>query len=184
MSSFLKISLIFFAFSFATLSSYGAKASKEEKKLYKKAKKALSKEQYLDAKENYSKLVELVPTNDIYNFEAGLSYYFSDFERNKSISYFEAALANSKEDTIPELKYYLGRAYHLNSDFEKSKTTLNEFIPFIKSHKAGQELLKETNHRIHLNDNGIKFNAESNNNIKIKNLGANINSSEREYAPV
>ena len=184
MSSFLKILLVFITIFITTVSFYGARTPKQEKRLHKKAKKALAKEQYVIAKEKYAKLVELNPSNDLYNFEAGLSYYFSNFERNKSISYFEAALKNSTEDTIPELKYYLGRAYHLNGQYEKSKTTLAEFIPFIKSHKTGQNLLKETNHRIQLNENGLKFANEQNNNIKIKNLGSKINTSDREYAPV
>jgi len=168
-----------------TSNCYSQKRTKEEKKLYKKAKKALSNEQYSDAQEKYAKLLGLNSTNDLYNFETGLSYYFSDFERAKSITYFEAALENSKEDTIPELKYYLGRAYHINSQYSKSKTTLNEFITFIKKQtKPGQNLLKETEYRIHLNENGEKLKSEKDNNVKIKNLGTSINTLDREYAPV
>ena len=184
MNSISKITVLSIVLLIFGSSVVAEKVSSEERKLYKKAKKFLVKENYIEAKDNYTKLVALAPNNDLYNFEAGLSYYFSDVQRTKSISYFETALKNSKEDTIPELKYYLGRAYHLNSEFEKSKTTLKEFIPAIKLHKAGQRLLKETNYRISLNDNGIKFDGEKDNNVKIINLGSNINTVDREYAPV
>lgn len=164
---------------------YAQKVPKEEKKLLKKARKNLANEKYKEAKLNYADLVKLSPTNDQYNFEAGLSYYFSDFERTKSIPYFEKALENSKEDTIPELQYYLGKAYQLNSDFEKSKQTLTDFTDFIiKNKKPGQLLLKETNKNIALSENGIEYSNEKDNNIKIKNLGKGINTSDREYAPV
>ncbi len=172
---------IFFQFN----TSFAQKISKEEKRTFKKARKELANENYKEAQTLYLKLIELNPTNDLYNFEGGLSYYFSDFERSKSIPLLESALKNSKEDTIPELKYYLGRAYHLNSQFEESKKTLTEFTPFIKQEtNAGQELLKETNYRINQNENGIKLNTDKSNNTKIKNLGNSINTADREYAPV
>lgn len=184
MNNFYKILFVISLFSFSA-SVNAQKISKEEKRTFKKARKDLANENYKNAQANYLKLLELNPTNDLYNFEAGLSYYFSDFERSKSIPLFETALKNSKEDTIPELKYYLGRAYHLNNQFEESKNTLAEFTPFIKQEtNAGKALLKETNYRIKLNENGLKFNAEKNNTIKISNLGSSINSSDREYAPV
>ena len=96
------------------------KLTKEEKNLLASARKELAKENYEEAKVKYLQLVEINPASDVYNYETGLSYYFSTFERAKSIPYFENALKNSKNDTIPELKYYLGRAYHINGQFEKS----------------------------------------------------------------
>lgn len=177
--------LLFGLILFTSTDSFCQKISKEEKKLLKKARKNLANENYTDAKLMYTDLVKQSPTNDQYNFEAGLSYYFSNFERTKSIPYFESALKNSKEDTIPELQYYLGKAYHLNNEFVKSKQTLNDFTDFIiRSKKSGQLLLKETNRNISLSENGIEYKQDQDNNVKIKNLGDKINTSDREYAPV
>lgn len=177
--------LLFGLILFTSSDSFCQKISKEEKKLLKKARKNLANENYTDAKLMYTDLVKQSPTNDQYNFEAGLSYYFSNFERTKSIPYFESALKNSKEDTIPELQYYLGKAYHLNNEFVKSKQTLNDFTDFIiRSKKSGQLLLKETNRNISLSENGIEYKQDQDNNVKIKNLGDKINTSDREYAPV
>ncbi|MDF1673088.1 MAG: hypothetical protein P1U41_06260 [Vicingaceae bacterium] len=181
---FLKNSLLIL-FALIVNFSFGQKQSKEEKKLLKTARKNLENEKYTDAKINYSDLIKLNPKSDIYNFEGGLSYYFSDFERTKSIPFFENALANSSEDTIPEIQYYLGKAYQLDGQYEKSKQTLNDFTAFIaRSKKSGQFLLKETKRNINLSENGIIYRQEQDNNIKIENLGAEINTTSREYAPV
>lgn len=183
-SSLLK-NILTFVLIICVLSSYGQKPSKEEKKLLKTARKNLANEKYTEAKINYTDLVKINSNSDVYNFEAGLSYYFSNFERTKSIPFFENALANSKEDTIPEIQYYLGKAYLLDGQFEKSKKTLNDFTAFIeKNKKPGQSLLKETNRNIQLSDNGVDFKRQEDKNIKIKNLGETVNTADREYAPV
>lgn len=185
MNMFFKLLLIIIVVIFSNNTVDGAKIPKEEKKLYKKAKKQLAKENYIEAKANYEKLVGLNPTNDLYNFEAGLSYYYSNFERFKSVTYFEAALKNSKEDTIPEIYYYLARSYHFNGDYEKSKEAFNKFKPFIKTNtKSGQELMKQSEYYIQISDNGTAFLTDKNENTIIRNMDKGINSSYGEYAPV
>jgi len=170
---------------FCTNYSLAQKPNKEEKNLYKKAKSQLVNEDFKNAKSNYSKLVNLKPNNETYNFEGGLSYYFSDFERTNSIPLFEAALANFKEDTIPEIYYYLAKAYHLNGEFEKSKEAFNKFKPFIqKETEAGRELMTKADYSINSNNNADKYLAEIDDNIKVLNLGDKINSASSEYAPV
>ncbi|MCB9360931.1 MAG: OmpA family protein [Flavobacteriales bacterium] len=158
-----------------------------EKKVLKQARKLLVKEKYKDAQEKYLKLVNSSPTNSIYNFEAGLSYFFATYERGKSTPLFEAAIENLKEDedTIPEMYYYLGKSYQLNSEFEKSSTTFTKFDPYIAyGKKAGDELKNEIIDETNYNDNGIKYTTEIDKNIKILNLGNSINTLDREYAPV
>ena len=170
---------------FLVNSSYGQKPSKEEKKIYKKAKKQLANEDFKKAQASYIKLLEINDKDEFYNFEGGLSFYFADFERAKCIPLFEATLQNSKEDTIPEIYYYLGRAYHFNGDYEKSKDAFNKFKPFIKPNtKSGQELMKQSEYYIQLSDNGTSFFAKKNENTIITNMGKGINSSYGEYAPV
>lgn len=183
--SIYRFTFLFVAF-ISTLSfSFAQKTPAEEKKTLKQARKLLENEKYSAAQEKYQKLVALNPTNDEYNFEAGLSYYLANNERANSIPYFEAALKNSKEDTIPELYYYLARAYHLNSEFDKSKEAFYKFQPQIKTNSiAGRNLIKETDQFIDKNKNGETFLISKNKQIEIKNLGANINTEYGEYAPV
>lgn len=162
---------------------YAQKPTKEEKKLLKKARKELANENFKSAQAYYLSLLKLNPKSDIYNFEGGLSYYFSDFEREKSVTLFESALTNSIEDTIPELYYYLARAYHFSGEFKKSEEAFEKLKPFIyKKTGPGKALLKQSNYYISLNNNAQ--NLTSNNSIKVENLGDKVNSSYGEYATV
>ncbi len=168
-------------------------------KTLRQARKALYKEKFVDAQNLFQQLVNAEPTNDIYNFEAGLSYYFSTFQQTKAIPFFEAALINSKEDTIVELLYYLGKSYQLNSEFEKSTETFKKFNNFIDyKSKFGRILHSDINQEINNNTSGTNYLAEKNSkifvekekthiknaNIFIENIGQNVNTLGREYAPV
>jgi len=168
-----------------TATCYAQNPSKAEKKLYKLAKKKLANEDYKDAQTSYLKLIEMNTTNEVYLFEAGLSYYFSDFERAKGIPLFESSLEKSKEDTIPETYYYLGRSYHINGEYEKSKVAFNKFKPFIEtSSNSGQELMRKADYFVKINERGSDFSASKNENTVATNLGEKINSIYGEYAPV
>jgi len=165
--------------------STAQKPSKAEKKLYKSAQKQLANENYKEAQASYLELSKMNTTNEVYQFEGGLSYYFADFERAKGIPLFESALKNSKEDTIPELYYYLGRSYHINGEYDKAKEAFNNFKPFIEtSSKSGQELMKKADYFVKVNERGNDFLAIQNKNTTTTNLGDKINSSYGEYAPV
>ena len=168
-------------------------------KTLRQARKALYKEKFVDAQNLFQQLVNAEPTNDIYNFEAGLSYYFSTFQQTKAIPFFEAALTNSKEDTIVELLYYLGKSYQLNSEFEKSTETFKKFNNFIDyKSNFGRTLHSDINQEINYNTSGTNYLAEKNSkifvekekthvknaNIFIENIGQNVNTLGREYAPV
>lgn len=159
--------------------------SQSEKRTLKQARKYLDDEKFGLAQEKYEKLLSLSPTNDVYNFEAGIAYFFPLQQRTMSITYFVNALKNSSKDTIPELYYYLARAYHYNSDFENSYKAFQNFKPFINEKTtAGRNLIKETDYFIERNHNGEFFLTNINNNIEITNLGISINSEYGEYAPV
>jgi len=154
-------------------------------KTLRQARKALYKEKYTEAQLLYNKLVNAEPTNDVYNFEAGLSYLFSTFQQNKSIPFLEAALQHSSIDTITELYYYLGKAYQLNSEFEKANQSFEKFDKFIDHQtKSGKILKSDVLKEINYNTNGVKYLSEKVNNIFIENIGTQVNSIDREYAPV
>lgn len=169
------------------VSTVNAQNEINEKKLLKQTRKQLAKENYKEAQEKYLKLVNNNPKNSIYNFEAGLSYYYSTFERNKSIPLFEAAVNNiqPEEDTIPEMFYYLAKSYQLNSEFKKSNETFAKFNPYINQKiKPGKELLEEVSDENNYNNNGIKYKTEKSSETKITNIGSSVNTLDREYAPV
>jgi WD40 repeat protein len=159
--------------------------AQSEKKTLKQARKYLDDEKYELAQEKYKELLSINPTNDVYNFEAGIAYFFPLQQRTKSISYFENALKNSTEDTIPELYYYLARAYHYNNEYDKSYKAFQNFKPFINEKStAGRNLIKETDYFIERNQNGEFFLTNINEDVEITNLGNIINSEYGEYAPI
>ena len=159
--------------------------AQSEKRILKKARKYLDEEKFSSAQEQYQKLLNINPNKDVYHFEMGISYFVPLQERSKSLAYFENALKNSSEDTIPELYYYLARAYHYNGDYEKSMEAFNKFKPFIKKQSvAGRNLIKETDYFVDRNKNGELLLKNIHEDIAITNLGNSINSEFDEYAPV
>lgn len=161
-----------------------ASQSSEEKKLLKKARKALSEGNYVQAKANYAQLVSLNPTSPDYNFEAGLSYYNSEVEREKSLPYFQAALNNSGNDTIAELLYYLGRSHHFVHEFDKAIDYYNRFRKMVDADGAGEILGRDVTRYIEMCNNGLKFQGDTQQKIEVNNLGKKVNSEYGEYAPV
>lgn len=159
--------------------------AQSEKRILKKARKYLDEEKFSSAQEQYQKLLNINPNKDVYHFEMGISYFVPLQERSKSLAYFENALKNSSEDTIPELYYYLARAYHYNGDYEKSMEAFKKFKPFIKRQSvAGRDLIKETDYFIDRSKNGELLLKNIHEDIAITNLGNSINSEFDEYAPV
>ena len=116
------------------------KLTKAQKAQYKRAFNLLDNELYEDAITEYNKLLEMRRDYDQFLFEAGIAYLRSPKDFDKADRFFEEALKYSGEDTIPELLYYLAKAYQINHKFEKAKKAYNEFIPTIKQNKAGAEL--------------------------------------------
>lgn len=173
----LAFTLLFFIFSYTFAQS--------EKRTLKQARKYLDAEKFELAQAKYEKLLATNPTNDVYNFEAGIAYFFPLQQRTKSIPFFENALKNSSKDTIPELYYYLARAYHYNNEYDKSYRAFQNFKPFINEKStAGRNLIKETDYFIERNQNGEFFLTNINEDVAITNLGNVINSEYGEYAPI
>lgn len=158
--------------------------SKAEKKILKKARKALTVGNYSEAKSQYEQLLSLNSNSQDYLFETGLAYYNSEVKREKSLEYFEKAVANAGIDTIPELLLYLGKANHYVHHFEKAIDYYNRFKKLIDEDGIGEILTFDVNHLIEMCNNGKQFSGEEDKKLQIKNLGENVNSIYGEYAPV
>lgn len=161
-----------------------AKAGGENKSL-SKARKALSKGQYAEAKINYNLVLQKVTDNPEYYFEAGIAYYNSEIEKEKALGYFQAALNNSTQDTISEILFYLGKSYQYVNEFEKAIKYYNMFKSHIdNSSKNALSLLRDVDKVIEMCNNGISLLKTENKKYEIKNLGNHVNSLFSEYAPV
>ncbi len=156
----------------------------EEKKLLKNARKELSKGNYKEAKSLYNELLTVAPDNPEYHFEAGLTYYNSNVEKEKSVKYFENALQKSSEDTIAEIFYYLGRSYQYSGQFEKAIKSYNDFKDFIISNDDGVVLSRDVDRFIEMCNNALIYQGNYNKDITVENMKEEINSTGSEYASV
>jgi outer membrane protein OmpA-like peptidoglycan-associated protein/tetratricopeptide (TPR) repeat protein len=154
------------------------------RKLVKKARAALAKSDYENAKLLYSEALAIVPEVPDLNFELGLAYYNSNVEKGKSLDYFIKALTYSKEDTIPEMLFYLARSYHYVEDFENAIKYYNSFKAFTKSNDDGTMLARDVDRFIQMCNYGTQYNQDINSEIKVVNLGEQVNTQFAEYAPV
>lgn len=181
--------------------------SKYERDLHVQAFEYLEVKDYQSAQRNYDQLIELNPENWQYALEYGLAYLNAPTNKKKSIKYFERALRYSTYDTLPEIYYYLGRAFQLNHEFEKAIETYRVFESEITTKgKAAEKLrheidnyIKTCQHGIYhmsLNEKNPLENAEKPINdvrkyciskdeyILVENLGSKVNSPFSDYAPV
>jgi outer membrane protein OmpA-like peptidoglycan-associated protein len=159
-------------------------AQGSEKKTLKQARKELAADEFEKAKVTYDKLLSINGQKSDYFFEAGLAWFRSDVQKEKSIYYFENALKTTKKDTVTEVYYYLAQAYHYAHQFDKAIYYYNAFRPHIDNSADGIELTKEINRKIEMCNSGIALLQTENKKIEVTNAGYKINTPFAEYAPI
>ena len=175
---------ILFVFIFIFSGAISAQ-SKEEKKILKKARKALTQGSYEKAKGYYASLLDLDNTNSMYYFEAGLTSYNSYYQREKSLLLFKNALGYSSKDTISEIFLYLGKTNQYLNNFSEAIVNYNRFKEYTKDNKEGTFILLEVDHLIEMCNNGVQLQEnKANDNVTAENVGGRINSRYAEYGQV
>ncbi len=167
-----------------SFSALHGQQSKAANKKLKKARKELSAANYPEAKSLYQEALTFDPNNPDILFETGLAYYNSNVDKERSVEFFENAISNSKDDTIPEFFYYLGRAYHYTQEFEKAVDTYVAFKHFTSKKKDGMLLTRDVDRFIEMCNNGAAYVREMNKDVQIVNIGKKVNSEYAEYTPV
>ncbi len=123
------------------------------------------------------------PEDVTYNFRVGVCYLFSNIESQKSISYFETARKNisSRRDSIAEIFYYSGNAYHIFNRFNEAIDVFKIAISCIdKNDSLDTKFIED---EIEECKNGEKL-MQNPTNTDVFDLGQNINSIYPDYAPV
>ncbi|RLD69022.1 MAG: peptidoglycan-associated lipoprotein, partial [Bacteroidetes bacterium] len=118
------------------------------------------------------------------NFKVGYSYLNTALRKAKSIPYLEKTveLLNEKESKTNltfEAKFYLGKAYHNNYEFEKAI----ELYTKLRETTKNNELLIAIDKKINQCNVGIKL-MKTPIKMQINNLSANINSPYSDHSPV
>lgn len=99
---------------------FGQDAEKKEE-----ADKLFEKEQYVAATQSYLQLISLDPTNVDLNFKYGACLLFNSEKKEKAISYLSYAVSSETVDT--RAYYFLGKAYHLNYQFEDARKMYQKY---------------------------------------------------------
>ncbi|MCU0429059.1 MAG: OmpA family protein [Cytophagaceae bacterium] len=148
--------------------------------------------EYSEALPYFLKLDSLKPNHPEYNFKIGICLFNSHL-KNKSLNYFEKAVKLGYQNR--EMDIFLGRAYHLNHQWDKAISHYERF----KSLKVDTLLLQQSDQNEEIRENHMvaknldryiemchygKKLVEDSLFLTIENLGPVINSKYPDYVPV
>lgn len=135
---------------------------------------------YKDALAPYLAAQSFNPNNAVLNFKIGRAYTYSQ-TKLKAIPYLEKAFElNPTVD--PQIHYYLGKAYHLNMQWDKAIEAFNLFLKNSKPEDR-KELFPSAEKHIEECKVGKKL-QENPIRVFIDNAGQEINSQSPDYGPV
>jgi hypothetical protein len=113
---------------------------------FEEGNKLMEEKFYNQAAEIWEGLLATDPENSNLNYKLGYSYFSSYNQKSKALPFLEKASAtrgsksgsfntagydpfdSEERDAPPEVDYYLGRAYHLNNQFDKADVAYQKFI--------------------------------------------------------
>lgn len=175
-------SLRFILVAFALCVSTGLLAQKKDKKInpkkiLSKAREAVRVEEYHHALPYLEQLDSLMPKNHEVHYLYGVALMNLDRAEEAQARFDFAA---SSEETFDDINYYLGATYHLAHSFDSAilyyekhitedqnqEHSKEEIELYIKQCNVGKELIKDTL------------------DVKIFNLGENVNTAYPDFAPV
>ncbi|TND06565.1 MAG: ompA [Bacteroidetes bacterium] len=176
------------AFPFALLFSFSLSADppkvekrvdRKDRKHYRKAQEYFFFEEYDRAVPLLRKLVEQYPSNATIYYEMGVCMYYSPTEKTRSLPWFEKALTIAGDKADEELLYYSATAYQMMNRFDDAIRCYTG----MKKYADSPEMLKSIDRLIETCENGKKFMSKPV-NVRVENLGDNVNSAYPDYAPV
>jgi len=135
---------------------------------------------YKSAIDPYLKANAFNPNNALLNFKIGKSYFNTSF-KTKAQSYLEKAL-KLDPNVDPQIHYFLGRAYHLNMEWDKAIEEYNQFLKILKGDEL--ELFGEDVKKKIVECNNGKELVKHPVRVFIDNVGPEINTKYPEYGAV
>lgn len=166
--------LLFVVIVFVQTFSYGQNNAKKEK-LFKKAHYYYDYQNYQLAKPYYLQILKIDSLDPVANFELGNCIFYAERDRIPAIRYYEKA-----QGEIVDAIYYLGRLYHLLEDFPKA---IECYINYQNDPRKKTFDSKEVDFFLNKSYTAKRF-KEYPRNVRIMNLGSNINSQYPDYVPI
>lgn len=148
-----------------------------EKKLMKEAEKAYQDGQKEAALDFYLKAHKIDPNNVGLNYNIG-KLYLQTIHKEKSLSYLQKAYQGNPK--LPGISFLLGEAYHYNLKFDEA---INYYEESKQKNTKDPKALKNIERKIYECENGKEFVANPV-DVKIENMGPQINTKYPEYAPI
>lgn len=99
------------------LTAISQDVSKQHQPIVKSANNMFDSKEYDSAKKNFSQLISFYPKNAEFNYKFGACNVMLGGDPEASITHLTFAIASGFEK---DAKYYLGRAYHRNYDFNEA----------------------------------------------------------------
>ena len=117
------------------------------------------------------------PENLYFKFKLGICYLNISGKPEKALEYL--ALAEKKDKSIPNIDYYLGKAYLLNYKYDDALKSFKKYDDY--NHR--DDKIQDVDQQIKYCENGKKLilNPAI---VTIENLGAPLNTINSEYAPI
>ncbi len=154
----------------------GFSQAANEKAMVTHADQLFAKREYEQAYSYYNKLRVLHPENNVFTFRAGVcAIYISDAENAMSL----IKASYDKDPTIPDINFFLGRAYLLNGLYDDASLQFNLQIA-----KEPDESQKPRLQQYIVNCQAAKELAGKPTNNRVVNAGRPLNSPGEEFAPI
>jgi len=132
---------------------------------------------YPHALKIYKELLLIDTLNNELNYKIGVCTFEDKKTRVDSKKYF----FKSSSEKYPEINYYLGRIFHIESNFEKA---IDYFHTYIKSKGEKEHTIKEVEDLVEKCYYSKLQMQSPQNEVTIYNLGATVNTEYAEYAPL
>lgn len=137
----------------------------------------LFSENYQAALKEYLELLEEDPDNSVYNYNVGVCYVNSNFEKLKAIPYLEKVLYYDKFQY--NAYYMMARAYHFDHQFDEA---IEMYTKFKLNAPTSNTKQLQVERQIEYCENAkalTKYPVP----VKFENLGSNVNSKFPDYFP-
>ncbi len=131
---------------------------------------------YKDAIPFYEKAQKFNPNNSGLNYKLGVCYLTSMY-KYKALSFLEKSVELNSTSAPKDLNYHLGRAYHLDNQFNKAITAYSKYQRIVQSDTYA---LEEIRLKMKQCDNAKKLVKEPV-RVFVDNLGSSLNSEYNEY---
>ncbi|HEU4719223.1 MAG TPA: carboxypeptidase regulatory-like domain-containing protein, partial [Bacteroidia bacterium] len=111
-----------------------SQAPGSEEDVIRNADAAFDKADYAKAMPLYSQLLANHPADPNYNYKYGVCVLYASSEKDKALPFLEKASADPKADA--DVWFYLGKAYHLNYQFDQAIVAYTKYKQLVGEKKA------------------------------------------------